>query len=180
MQAGELRALRQELGWTQAQTQSFLGLGTVSTVQNWEGGRSEISLAAAELLRRELERQRRQVPILGSVPAGALSSVDEHVIGHVEASTPAKSGERRFAVRVRGDSMSAMGILDGALVICRAQETADDGAIIVARVDDEATIKVLRRGKDGRPELHGDSQVIRVKRPQDLRVVGRVLEVRFE
>lgn len=50
-----------------------------------------------------------------------------------------------FALRVRGDSMIGAGILNGDKVVVRPQQTADDGQIVVARLEDEATVKRLRR-----------------------------------
>ena len=50
-----------------------------------------------------------------------------------------------FALRVRGDSMIGAGILSGDKVVVRPQQTADDGQIVVAMLDDEATVKRLRR-----------------------------------
>ena len=54
-----------------------------------------------------------------------------------------------FALRVRGMSMMGAGILDGDRVVVRPQPSADDGQIVVARIEDEATVKRLRR-KDGK------------------------------
>ena len=50
-----------------------------------------------------------------------------------------------FALRVRGDSMINAGILDGDKVVVRPQSTADNGQIVVARIEDEATVKRLLR-----------------------------------
>ena len=50
-----------------------------------------------------------------------------------------------FALRVRGDSMINAGILSGDKVVVRPQQTADDGQIVVARIEDEATVKRLSR-----------------------------------
>ena len=50
-----------------------------------------------------------------------------------------------FALRVRGDSMINAGIFSGDVVVVRPQPTADDGQIVVARLEDEATVKRLRR-----------------------------------
>ena len=50
-----------------------------------------------------------------------------------------------FALRVRGDSMVGAGILSGDKVVVRPQQTADSGQIVVARIDDEATVKRLLR-----------------------------------
>lgn len=54
-----------------------------------------------------------------------------------------------FALRVRGDSMVGAGILSGDKVVVRPQPNADDGQIVVARIEDEATVKRLRR-RDGK------------------------------
>ena len=50
-----------------------------------------------------------------------------------------------FALRVRGDSMINAGILSGDLVVIRPQQTADDGQIVVALIEEEATVKRLSR-----------------------------------
>ena len=61
---------------------------------------------------------------------------------------------RRFALEVRGDSMSEAGILDGDLVIIEPRDSADDGAIVVALIDeDEATLKRLQRRANGEVAL---------------------------
>jgi len=52
---------------------------------------------------------------------------------------------KSFALRVRGDSMINAGILSGDKVVVRPQQTADDGQIVVAMIDDEATVKRLSR-----------------------------------
>src|SRR5690606_27922914 len=52
-----------------------------------------------------------------------------------------QDGTPLFALRVRGDSMIDAGILDGDIVVVRRQETADNGAIVVALIHDEATVK---------------------------------------
>ena len=66
------------------------------------------------------------------------------VVGVVTAGVPILAVEN-FALRVRGDSMINAGILDGDKVVVLPQPTADDGQIVVARIEDEATVKRLRR-----------------------------------
>lgn len=57
--------------------------------------------------------------------------------------------EDRYALEVKGDSMIEEGILDGDIVVCKHTESANDGQIVVALVDEqEATLKRLRRNKD--------------------------------
>lgn len=89
-----------------------------------------------------------QIPVLGRVFAGTLHAALENVEGHV-ATGGRRSSTAEFALRVRGDSMIEAGILDGDLVLIRTQPTANDGEIVVARVDDETTVKRLRQGPGG-------------------------------
>jgi len=86
----------------------------------------------------------QQVPILGRVHAGPLHAAIENVEGYLPVGT-GLAPSRHFALKVRGDSMIEAGILEGDLVIVRQQETADEGDIVVARVEDESTVKRFRR-----------------------------------
>ena len=82
-----------------------------------------------------------QIPIVGVVTAGLPILAVENREGYM-----AWDGDPGcFALRVRGDSMIGAGILDGDKVVVRPQATANDGQIVVARIDDEATVKRLSR-----------------------------------
>ncbi|MBO5317658.1 MAG: transcriptional repressor LexA [Oscillospiraceae bacterium] len=82
-----------------------------------------------------------QIPVVGVVTAGLPILAVENQEG-----TMAWEGDPScFALRVRGDSMVNAGILDGDKVVVRPQSTADDGQIVVARIEDEATVKRLSR-----------------------------------
>ncbi|MHC5052656.1 MAG: transcriptional repressor LexA, partial [Planctomycetota bacterium] len=94
------------------------------------------------------------VPVLGRVPAGELSFAVEDLEGYVPVEGRTDEGEL-FGLRVRGESLRDLGILSGDLVIVRKQDTARTGEVVVALVDDEATVKVLRRSgrRDRGPEI---------------------------
>lgn len=83
-----------------------------------------------------------EVPVLGRVAAGAPILAEENMEEtiQVDPSLAPASGQA-FALRVRGDSMVEAGILDGDVVVARHQETADRGDIVVALLDEEATVK---------------------------------------
>ena len=82
-----------------------------------------------------------QIPLIGTVTAGLPILALENQEG-----TISWDGDPTcFALRVRGDSMINAGILSGDVVVVRPQPTADDGQIVVARLEDEATVKRLRR-----------------------------------
>ena len=86
------------------------------------------------------------VPILGRVPAGGPLLTEENFEGTLDLARDF-CGERVFALKVQGDSMIEAGILEGDLVVVRAQEQAEPGQIVVARLNGEATVKELvRRG----------------------------------
>lgn len=80
-----------------------------------------------------------QIPVIGVVTAGQPILAFENMEG-----TMAWDGDPDcFALRVRGDSMINAGILSGDKVVVRPQQTALDGQIVVARLEDEATVKRL-------------------------------------
>ena len=82
-----------------------------------------------------------QIPVMGVVTAGVPILAFENQEG-----TMSWDGEPGcFALRVRGDSMIGAGILSGDKVVVRPQQTAEDGQIVVAMIDDEATVKRLSR-----------------------------------
>ena len=81
-----------------------------------------------------------QIPVVGMVTAGMPILAVENQEGTIPWSDP-----NCFALRVRGDSMVGAGILTGDMVVVRPQQNADDGQIVVARIEDEATVKRLRR-----------------------------------
>ena len=85
-----------------------------------------------------------RVPIVGNVAAGTPILAQECVEDYLTFDTGGHSGDY-FALRVRGDSMINAGILNGDLVVVRSQPTANQGEIVVAMIDDEATVKRLSR-----------------------------------
>lgn len=92
-----------------------------------------------------------KVPIVGNVAAGSPILAQECIEDYLTFDTGGRSGEF-FALRVRGESMLGAGILPGDLVVVRRQETANSGEIVVAMIEDEATVKRLSR-KNGRTWL---------------------------
>lgn len=90
-------------------------------------------------------RSASQIPVVGVVTAGLPILAVENQTG-----TMAWEGDPScFALYVRGDSMVGAGILDGDKVVVRPQQVAEDGQIVVALLEDEATVKRLRL-RDGK------------------------------
>ena len=97
--------------------------------------------------REESELPRRQVPILGNVAAGSPILAQECIEDYLTFDTGGHD-EEYFALRVRGESMLGLGILPGDLVVVHRQQVAHNGEIVVALLEDEATVKTFSR-KDG-------------------------------
>lgn len=91
------------------------------------------------------------VPLVGAIAAGAPMLAKENVEAVIPVSTAlARPGSRYFLLRVVGTSMNqarvgGVSIDDGSIVLVRQQESADDDQIVVALINDEATVKILER-----------------------------------
>lgn len=83
-----------------------------------------------------------KVPVVGNVAAGSPILAEECIEDYLTFDTGGRS-EEYFALRVRGESMINAGILPGDLVVVRRQQTANSGEIVVALIEDEATVKRL-------------------------------------
>ena len=93
-----------------------------------------------------MRAQTVDIPLVGTVACGTPVLAEENIEGMIPVSTKlAKSPHRYFLLKAKGDSMNEKGINDGDLVLVRQQLTADNGDMVVALVDDEATIKEFYR-----------------------------------
>ena len=119
-----------------------------------------------------------KIPLLGRVQAGELSEAIELAEGYISCEY-AEDKDEIFALRVKGESMILAGIMDGDIVIVKRQERANNGEIIVALVDNEATVKrFYQNGSliELRPE--NDSFKIIRPDPENTRILGKVIECR--
>ena len=114
------------------------------------------------------------LPLLGQVAAGQPILAEENVEEYIE--TPAACGgdSGEYLLRVRGESMKNAGILDGDLVVVRPQQTARDGEIIVALVEEEATVKRFFREGD-HIRLQPENETMDPILVRDVSVLGRVV-----
>lgn len=82
------------------------------------------------------------VPLVGTISCGIPVLAEENVEAMIPVSTRlAKPPEKYFLLRAKGDSMEQKGINDGDLLLIRQQTTSQNGDIVVALIDDEATVK---------------------------------------
>lgn len=96
------------------------------------------------------------LPLIGSVAAGSPILASENVLGHFALDQKMFFPHVDFLLKVRGLSMSGIGILDGDYLAVHKTAEARDGQIVVARVDDEVTVKRFKRLSD-RIQLHPEN-----------------------
>lgn len=89
------------------------------------------------------------LPLVGRVAAGAPILSDAHIAGRYGIDRALFRPRPHFLLRVEGDSMRDAGILDGDLIAVHRTPVAESGQIVVARLDDEITVKRLKRQRDG-------------------------------
>ncbi len=121
------------------------------------------------------------IPLVGRVAAGAPILAEENVEDVLHLDGFVAHHRDLFALRVHGDSMMNAGILDGDIVVVRSQSDARNGEIVVALLEDEATVKRLHRSRDGialLPENPAFTPIILSPEAfADVRVLGRVTAV---
>ncbi len=114
------------------------------------------------------------LPLVGRVSAGPPSLADEHVEEQIEVPRKLLGDVRGcFLLRVRGESMIGAGILPGDIVVVRRQPVASPGEIIVALIQEEATVKRLAM-HEGTPVLMPANPAYQPIRGE-FRIVGRVV-----
>ncbi|MGK5680985.1 transcriptional repressor LexA [Actinoplanes sp. URMC 104] len=116
------------------------------------------------------------VPVVGTIAAGAPILADENIDEELNLPLSLVGHGTVFALKVRGDSMIDAAICDGDTVVVRQQQVADNGDIVAAMIDGEATVKVLRR-KDGHTELVPRNPAYDVIPGDDATILGKVVTV---
>jgi repressor LexA len=116
------------------------------------------------------------LPVVGAVAAGTPILADENIEEYVEVPETIGGEDSDYVLRVKGDSMRDAGILEGDYVVVQAAEKADNGDIVVALLEDEATVKRFFREKD-RVRLQPENKAYKPIRTKDAQVLGRVVGV---
>ncbi len=117
-----------------------------------------------------------RVPILGKVAAGMPILAVENYDGYIDVPRPSSrlSSNDMFALRVQGESMIEIGIMDGDLIIVEKANTANDGDVVVALVEDEATVKTFYR-EDNRFRLQPENSTMKPIYANELIILGKVV-----
>jgi repressor LexA len=114
------------------------------------------------------------VPILGSIAAGAPILASEHIEDTFALPLDFVGDDAMFMLRVRGDSMINAGIFDGDLVAIRQQPDANNGDIVAALLEEEATVKRFFREGD-RVRLQAENPNYPPILSQEVKILGRVV-----
>lgn len=117
-----------------------------------------------------------KIPILGRVTAGIPILATENFDGYVDFPAIKENGrtDGLFALRVYGTSMVEAGILDGDVVIVEKTETADSGEIVVAMIEDEATVKTFYK-ENGHYRLQPENSTMQPIIVDSVQILGRVI-----
>lgn len=117
------------------------------------------------------------VPVMGRIAAGVPISAIQNHTHSITVPPEILAGGEHFALEVKGDSMIDAGILDGDTVLVKKQDTANNGEIVVALIDDEeATLKRLRRkGASIALEAANPAYETRIFGPDRVRIQGRIV-----
>lgn len=132
---------------------------------------------AIEIIDDNFNLTRREVinvPVLGQVAAGQPILAVENITNYFPIPAEFINGGETFMLSVKGDSMINMGIYDGDMIIVRRQQTANNGEVIVALVDDSATVKRFYK-EDGYYRLQPENDFMDPIIVDNVEIIGKVL-----
>lgn len=200
--ADNIKLLREQHGLSQHELGEIAGV-TDKAVSTWELGLKTPRMGAIEKLSQHfnipksriiddsipkgMERYNPvmyKIPILGKIAAGLPTFADENIEDYTY--TEHNGGAEYFALRVKGDSMNALSIKNGSIIIVRQQPQVENGEVAVVRVnDDSATVKCFKQ--EGRmvyliPRSYDpkyEVQIYDLKRDR-IEIIGKVVECKIE
>jgi repressor LexA len=114
------------------------------------------------------------LPLLGSVAAGQPILAEANIEDYVQVPEIAGGNKGQYLLRIRGDSMKDVGILEGDFVVVHSQNTARDGEVVVALLGEEATVKRFFREED-HIRLQPENASLEPIRSKEVKILGRVV-----
>lgn len=139
--------------------------------------RDQTKPRAIEILDDDFGVQRQEmvsIPILGNVAAGLPILAEENIEGYYPIPAEFLPNKPTFMLNVHGESMINAGILDGDRIICVESHTAENGQIVVAMIDDSATVKRFYK-EQGYIRLQPENDFMEPIIVQDVQIIGRVI-----
>lgn len=145
-----VRELMRDLGYKSPRSASVILEGLLEKGVLKKRNDGSIQLVQSEFESTELNREQTvKIPLLGTIACGAPILAEENIEALFAVSVKlAKQPGKYFLLRALGDSMNRAGINDGDLLLIRQQNMAVDSDIVVALIDDEATVKKLKINTD--------------------------------
>lgn len=113
------------------------------------------------------------LPLVGRVAAGQPILAEQNVEERLNLPTSIVGDASSFVLRVHGESMINVGIFDGDYIVVKEEHDAHDGEIVVALIDDSATVKTFYR-EDGRIRLQPENDTMEPIYAENPRILGRV------
>ena len=125
---------------------------------------------------REEKPQMVKLPLLGKVAAGVPILAEENAEGYMQLPETMVGHGEHFILEIRGDSMITAGIMNGDFVVVKRQQTAQNGEIVIAMIDDEATCKRYFKEPD-RIRLQPENPRMRPFYARAVTILGKVVAV---
>jgi repressor LexA len=142
-------------------------LKTMGLVENKPNKKRAISIS------NRATKMVKSVPLVGIITAGSPVLAVENLEGYYTLPEEFDTGGDEFALKVKGESMINAGIYDGDVIIVKQQNTAENGEIIVALIEDSATVKRFYK-KDNKIILHPENDNMSDMVFDDVQVLGVV------
>lgn len=146
---------------------------TIEVVGNREPEHAKDDSRPLASVTQDLSANVIRLPLIGRVAAGVPILAEQNVEETLALPTSVVGDASSFVLRVRGESMINAGIFDGDYIVVREQHEAHDGEIVVALIDDSATVKTFYRERD-RIRLQPENDTMEPIYVRDPVILGRV------
>lgn len=159
---------------------SAVGLSSTSSVQsNLDALEKKGYIMRDPLLKRSIKiagqsSNVHHVPLLGVVTAGVPILAVEQIEGYLPYTGRVSKDKPVFALHVRGESMINAGILDGDIIFAEKTPTAENGEMVVAMIDDEATVKTFYK-ENGHFRLQPQNDTFEPIIVDEVTILGKVV-----
>ncbi len=201
----KIRARREELGMSQEELATKLGYKSRSTINKIEMGKNDITQSKIKAFAEALQTTpgylmgydtslpdgvepynpiMHRIPILGNIAAGLPLFAEENIEGYTY--TELNHGSKYFALRIKGDSMTAANIPDGSLVTVRSQPQVENGEIAAVRVNDDSfTVKRFKQNDNIvtlTPQSYNPKHQVQIYdlTKDKIDIIGKVVECKVE
>ena len=151
-------------------------LTEVLTAEDPDDARGDSTVVNLDAYRTESDSRTADVPVVGRIAAGGPILAEQHVEDVMPLPRQLTGEGELFMLQVRGDSMIDAGIFEDDWVVVRRQQDADNGDIVAALLEEEATVKVLRR-RDGHQWLLPQNRMYEPILGDEASIMGKVVTV---